>query len=126
MGFIADLLREFPAAQKYKSQLHALEKENDQLKTENTALKDELAQYIDQWATLDGPAVNALIYLSHYECGNATQIAEAYQMNIQIAETYLKHLELEDYVQRHANGEAAHYGLAHRGRRYLRERGFLK
>ncbi len=126
MTFIADLLREFPAAQKYKSQLQALEKENAQLKIENTALNEELAQYTEQWATLDGPAVNALIYLAQYERGNARQIAEAYQMNIQIAETYLRHLEREDYVQPQLDGEAAHYGLAHRGRRYLRERGFLK
>jgi len=126
VSFIAALLREFPAAQKYKLQLQALENENGRLKTENAALKDELAQYTDQWATLDGPAVNALIYLSQYERGNATQIAEAYRMNIRIAETYLGHLEREAYVQSHSNGEAAHYGLARRGRRYLRERGFLK
>jgi len=126
VGLIADLLKEVPEAAKYKTALEKLEQENERLKAENDGLKQELSRVIDRWETLDGDALNALVYLSQNERGNATEIAHAYKVNIQIAETYLKQLVSLQYVHAHANGEAAHYGLAHKGRWYLKERGLLK
>lgn len=126
MSVIADLLREVPAAAQYRAALEELEQENERLKAENDELKQELGQVIDRWETLDGDALNALVYLSQNERGNALQIAQAYRVNIQIAETYLRQLATLQYVHTHANGEAPHYGIARKGRWYLKERGLLK
>ena len=126
VGLIADVLKEVPAAATYKAALENLEQDNERLKAENEALRQELGQVIDRWETLDGDAVNALVYLSQNERGNAMQIAETYSVNIQIAETYLKQLALLRYVHTHANGEAPHDAIAHKGRWYLSERGLLK
>lgn len=126
MGLIADLLKEIPAAAKYQSGLDAMEKENELLKAENAELKEELAHVVQQWATLDGDAVKSLVYLSQNEHGHAVEIAQAYQLNVQIVEMYLNTLVREDYIHAPPNGAELRYGLAHKGRRYLRERGLLK
>ena len=125
MGLIADLLKEVPAAAKYQVGLEAMERENARLKAENAELNEELAQFIQKWDTLDGDAVRTLMYLSQCERGHAHEIAQACQLNIQIVETYLNHLAQADYVHAPLNGEPR-YGLAHKGRRYLRERGLLR
>lgn len=122
MGFIADLLKEIPAAAKYQAALLEMENENARLKTENAELREELGQFINQWETLDWDAVRALVYLSRHEFAHAHEIAGAYQMNVQIAESYLSYLAKGGFVHPPLNGEAR-YGLAHKGRRYLRERG---
>ena len=126
MGLIADLLKEIPAAAKYQPGLDAMEKENALLKAENAALKEELAQFNQRWETLDGDALKTLVYLSQYERGHASEIAQAYQLNIQIVEMYLNHLVEGGYIHAPLNGEARHHGLAQKGRRYLHERGLLK
>ncbi len=126
MGLIADLLQEIPAAAKYESGLDAMERENQRLKTENAELQEELAHYIQRWNTLDGDAVKALVYLSQYERGHAHDIAQAYQLNVQIVEMYLNTLAQSDYVRAPRNGSERQYGLAYKGRRYLQERGLLK
>ncbi len=126
VGLIADLLKEIPAAAKYKSGLDAMENENELLKAENAELKEELAHVVQQWGTLDGDAVKSLVYLSQYEHGHAGEIAQAYQLNVQIVEMYLNTLVQEDYIHAPPNGAELRYGLAHKGRRYLRERGLLK
>lgn len=124
MGFIADLLKEIPAAARYQAALHAMEQENERLKAENSELKEELAQFINNWETLDWDAVRTLIYLSQHAHAHAHEIAGAYQINIQIAESYLSYLARGGFVHAPLNGEPR-YGLAHKGRRYLRERGLL-
>lgn len=121
---IADLLRDAPGAAKYRTELEALERENARLKAENARLSEELSGYIDRWETLDAEAVRALEYLGRHERGHAHEIAAAYQLNIQVVDAYLKHLATRDYVVPPVNGEPR-YGLAHKGRRYLRGRGLL-
>lgn len=126
MGLIADLLKEIPAAAKYRPALEAMEKENELLKAENAELKEEVAQFIPRWHTLDGDAVKTLVYLSQYESGHAGEIAQAYQLNIQIVEMYLNNLAAGGYIHAPLNGAGPHHALAQKGRRYLRERGLLK
>jgi len=125
MGAIADLIRKIPAAAKYRAALEAMERENVQLKAENDDLKQELAQYLQQWETLDGDAVTTLVYLSQYERGHSHEIAATTKVNPQTVEAYLKFLAQHAYVHPPADGEAG-FGIAHKGRRYLRERGLLK
>lgn len=126
MGVIAELLKRIPAAEAYRVQLEALEAGAARLQAENDALKAELARYIDRWETLDGDALETLLYLARHERGNAADIARANKVNIQIVETYLKQLHTCDYVHAHANGDTPHFGLAHKGRWYLEERGLLR
>jgi hypothetical protein len=122
VSVIANLLREIPAASPYQVALLEMEQENARLKAENAELKEELAQFINNWETLDWDAVRALIYLSQHEHGDVHEIAGAYQMHIQIAESSLNYLAQGGFVHAPLNG-APRYGLAHKGRRYLRERG---
>jgi cell division septum initiation protein DivIVA len=125
MGAIADLIKKVPAAAKYRAALEAIERENVQLRAENEELKEELAQYIQQWETLDGDAVTTLVYLSQYERGHSHEIAATNKVTPQTVEAYLKFLAQHAYVHPPADG-AAGYGIAHKGRRYLSERGLLK
>ena len=125
MGLIAQLLQDIPAAARYRSELEAMENEIERLKADNARLTDELAYFTDRWESLDGAAVDTLVYLAQVEHGNAEQIAQANRVNIQIVETYLDHLLKGEYVHPVINGSASHYGLANKGRRYLRERGLL-
>lgn len=125
MGAIDDLIRNIPAAAKYRAALEALEREIVQLRVQNEELKRELAQYTERWETLDGDAVTALLYLSQYERGHPHEIAAATKVNAQITESYLRFLALHAYVHSPANGDAG-YGISHKGRHYLHERGLLK
>jgi hypothetical protein len=122
VGWIADLLRDVPAAAKYRVQLDAMEKENQLLKAENGELKEELAQFIQSWVTLDWDAVRTLVYLAQHERAHAGEIAQAYQMNAHLVESHLNYLVAGHFVHAPVNGEQRH-SLAHKGRRYLRERG---
>jgi predicted transcriptional regulator len=126
MSLIADLVREIPALAKHRPALDAIVSENASLKSENAELKVELAQYIEKWETLDGDAVRTLRYLAQAEYDNAAAIAQAHDMNIQIAELYLQFLVTHAYVAAPLAGGKSAYGLTHKGRRYLLERGFLK
>ena len=135
MGVVATLLKQVPAAAKFKPRLEALEHELSQLRAENTRLQEDLAQYIEQWETLDGPQVNALQYLSVHKRGHAAEIARANTVNIQIAETSLVYLQKCAYVNavKTARGEGkpvlgnkAQFRLSSKGARYLRERGLCK
>ena len=125
MGAIADLIKNIPAAAKYRAVLEAMERETAQLRAENEELKLELAQYIEQWATLDGDAVATLVYLSQYERGQPHEIAAFNKVNPQIPESHLKFLAQQAYVHPPADREAG-YAISHKGRRYLHERGLLK
>ena len=126
MSLIADLIREFPALAKHRAALDAMEGENARLKIENAELKNELAHYIEKWETLDGDAVRTLRYLAQADYDNAGAIAQAHDMNFQIAELYLTFLVTHAYVAAPAAGGKSAYVLTHKGRRYLLERGFLK
>ena len=126
MGLIADLIREIPAAGKYRAQLDAMERENERLKTEIAGLEKELSQYIEKWETLDGEAVRTLVYLSQRRIDGPGDIAHANEMNFQIVEMYLKFLVTHAYVHAPATGGDTGYALSHKGRRYLHERGLLK
>ena len=126
MGLIAEIVREFPALAKHQAALETMERDNVRLAAENAELKVELAQYIEKWETLDGDAVTTLRYLAQAEYDNAGAIAQAHDMNIQIAELYLQFLVTQAYVAAPAAGEKSVYCLTHKGRRYLFERGFLK
>jgi hypothetical protein len=125
VGLIADLLKEVPAAVKYSAELDAMEKANERLKAENTELKEELAQFIQSWVTLDWDAVKTLVYLSQYERAHASEIAKAYQMNVHLVESHLNYLVAGEFVHAPLDGEPRHR-LALKGRRYLRERGLHK
>jgi hypothetical protein len=132
VSVVATLLKQVPASAKFKPKLEALEKELMQLRAENARLQVELAQYIEQWETLDGPQVSALQYLARYERGHAAEIARAITVNIQIAETSLVFLHKCDYVtpatngQKPARGKKAQFALSAKGARYLRDRGLYK
>ena len=125
MGLTADLLKEIPAAAKFKAELDAMEKANESLKAENAELKEELAQFIQSWVTLDWDAVRTLVHLSQYERAHAREIAEACQMNVHLVESHLNYLVAGEFVHAPLAGEPRH-SLALKGRRYLRERGLHK
>ena len=132
MGVVTTLLKQVPAAAKFKARLEALENEITELRAENARLQIELAQYIEQWETLDGPQLNTLQYLAANARGHAAEIAKAIAVNIQIAETSLVFLLKCGYVKSAANGgkpvrgKRAQYALAAKGSRYLHSRGFIK
>jgi predicted transcriptional regulator len=126
MGLIANLIRENPAFAKHQPELEHMERENERLKAENDELKQELGEFINKWETLDGDAVRTLRYLAQGEFGNADAIARTHDMNFQIAEMYLQFLVTHAYAAAPAAGSSSAYGLTHKGRRYLRERGFLE
>jgi hypothetical protein len=124
MASIADLIHDIPALAAHRGKLESLERENDRLKAENAELKKELGEYINKWETLDGDAVATLRHVAAAEFDSAESIARTHHMNGQIAELYLRFLVTHAYVAAPQAGAAA-YGLTHKGRRYLRERGFL-
>lgn len=129
MGVVATLLKQVPAAERFKPKLQAMESELAQLRTENARLKLELAQYIERWETLDGPQVCTLQYLAAHAKGHAAEIAKAAGINIQIAETSLLFLEQCAYVARavaagrRAGGKHVRFCLSPKGARYLQGRG---
>jgi hypothetical protein len=125
VALTAELLKNVPAAAAYRARLEAMEAELERLQAENAELKTELSRYIDRWETLDGEALNTLLYLACRERGNPLEIADANKVNIQIVETYLRQLVTCQYVHAHDHNEAPHYRLADKGRWYLRERGLL-
>ena len=126
MELIAKLISEVPAAEKYRAERDKLEAENELLKMENAELKKELSQFIEKWETLDGDAVKTLQHLAQDAFESAGAIAQAHNMNFQIAEMYLQFLVTHAYVAAPATGGTPAYGLTHKGRRYLLERGLLK
>lgn len=131
MGVVATLLKQVPAAAKFKSKLEALENELMQLRAEKARLQEDLAQYIDRWETLDGPQVSTLQYLAAYTQGHATEIAKAISVNIQIAETSLVFMEKYAYVcaaeeGKPRRGKKAQFALTAKGKRYLRDRGMIE
>jgi len=125
VSLIAKLLREIPAAEKYRAELEAMEQENARLRAENAGLGDDLAQALQDWQTLDHDAVRTLEHLARFERGEPQEIAGANRINIQIVESYLAFLAREQYVVPPRNGEP-YYGITHKGRRYLRVRGLPK
>ena len=126
MEWMEELLGAVPAAAKYRAELEKITHENARLKSENAELKTELAQYIEQWETLDGDAVRTLQYLAQDAFESAEAIARTHNMNFQIAEMYLHFLVKHAYVAAPAAAAKSSYDLTSKGRRYLRERGFLK
>lgn len=128
MGVVTTLLKQVPAAAKFKAKLQALEQELVALRSENARLQEDLAQYINQWETLDGPQVNTLQYLAAHTSGQAVDIAKAIAVNIQIAETSLVFLLKCAYVTevKAARGKKAEFCLSAKGTRYLRERSLHK
>ena len=135
MGVVATLLKQVPAAAKFKPMLEALENELSALRAENARLKEELSHYIEQWETLDGPQVDALQYLAANERGHAMEIAKSIAVNIQIAETSLVFLLKCAYVNevkadtaggKLPRGKSRQFSLSSKGVRYLRQRGLYK
>jgi DNA-binding MarR family transcriptional regulator len=126
VGLVATVLKQAPGAAKYGKKLLAMEDEVMRLRAENARLNEELAQYIEQWETLDGPQLSVLQYLGAHRDGNAAAIARAAGMNVQIADSSLRFLEALGYVVRagKAEGRAARHALAAKGARYLKSRGF--
>ncbi len=135
MGAVATLLKQAPA--KSKSRLQVLEKELSVLRAENERLKQALEQTMEQWETLDGPQVSALIYLSQPEHVHAAaaDIAHGIETHIQIVESSLVFLLKTQYVQPFAGSKGAatpgrgkrpQFCLAAKGTRYLRGRGLHK
>jgi len=120
-----ELLGTVPAAAKYRAELETLARENARLHGENTELKNELAQYIEQWETLDGDAVRTLQYLAQGAYASADAIARTHNMNFQIAEMYLHFLVKHAYVAAPGATAQSGYDLTPKGRRYLRDRGLL-
>jgi hypothetical protein len=132
VGVVATLLKQVPAAAKFKSKLQAMEDELAQLRADNARLQQALAQYIEQWETLDGPQVSTLQFLAVNTNGHAAQIAKAISVNIQIAETSLVFLHKCAYIEAAAahvkplRGETPTFCLSAKGTRYLHSRGLHK
>ena len=126
MDWMKELLATVPAAAKYCAQLENVARENAQLRAENAELKTELAQYIEQWETLDGDAVRTLQYLAQDAFESADAIARTHNMNFQIAEMYPQFLVKHAYVAAPAAAAKSAYDLTSKGRRYLCKRGLLK
>jgi hypothetical protein len=125
VGLIAELLKEIPAAAKYGAELEAMEKANERLKAENTDLKEELAQFIQNWVTLDWDSVRTLVQLSQCDRAHAGEIAEACQMDVHLVQSHLNYLVAGEFV--HAPfGDEPRHSVSPKGRRYLRERGLHK
>jgi len=116
-------LKTAAAAVKQKAKLAALMEVNKRLKLENAQLKAELDRYLDQWETIDGPALSLVVHLAGSESGTAGAIAKATDTNIQIVETSLNYLQKLHYVQANGNRKKPVYSLLPKGVRYLRERG---
>ena len=93
------------------------------LQAENAELKIELEQYIEKWETLDGDAVQALIYLSRHKACTSRDMAKANGVNVQITDHYLKFLAEHHYARGAAAGKT--YTILHKGMRYLEDRGLL-
>ena len=125
MGWMEELLGTVPAAAKYRAELETLARENARLHGENAELKNELAQYIEQWETLYGDAVRTLQYLAQGAYASADAIARTHNMNFQIAEMYLHFLVKHAYVAAPGATAQSGYDLTPKGRRYLRDRGLL-
>jgi hypothetical protein len=125
MEWMREMLRAVPGASKYRVALEQLAADNARLERENGELKDELAQYIEQWETLDGEAVRTLRYLAAAAFDSAEAIANAHDMNLQIAELYLHFLVKHAYVAAPTAAARPVYDLTPKGRRYLQQRGFL-
>ena len=112
--------------------LRTLQKEVVRLRAENARLTDELAQYVEQWETLDGPQVSTLIYLCERDHGIAPDIARDLNANIQIVESSLVFLEKCQYIvraagaEKSARGKKQRFSLAPKGVRYLKSRGLHK
>jgi len=112
--------------------LQKLQKEVTRLRAENARLTDELAQYVEQWETLDGPQVSTLIYLCQRDHGIAPDIARDLDANIQIVESSLVFLEKCQYIvqaasgAKSARGKKQRFRLAPKGVRYLKSRGLHK
>ena len=121
-------LKQAPAEAKFKAKLLATELELARLRAENAGLREELAQYIEQWETLDGPQLSVLQYLAAHKDGQAPAIAKAASMNVQIADSSLIFLLHLGYVASagaaKARGTSTRFVLAAKGARYLRSRGF--
>jgi hypothetical protein len=139
VGVVATLLKQVPAAAKFKPKLEVLEGELAHLRAENARLQEALAEYINQWETLDGPQVSVMQYLAAQERSHAAQIAQAINVNIQIAETGLAFMQQCAYVWDADAASAAggakkgaskrkpsQYCLTAKGTRYSRERGLIK
>jgi len=126
MEWMEELLGAVPTAGKHRAELENLARENARLKAENAELKTELAQYIEQWETLDGDAVRTLQYLAQDAFESAGAIARTHNMNFQIAEMYLQFLVKHAYVATPAAAAGSGYDLTSKGRRYLLQRGLLK
>lgn len=135
MGVVANKSRQVPVSANIKRKLETLEAEVTRLRAENAQLTESLEQYIDQWETLDGPAVSTLKYLSEREHGHAAAIARDIDVNVQIAECSLAFLLKCQYVQyvlsangtpKPARAGKSRYVLAPKGARYLQSRGLHK
>ena len=125
MKLIADLIKEFPGARKYRAELEALAAENERLKAENAELRRDPSHFLEKWETLDGPAVATLIELAQLEHGNPADLAASGRVHIQLAESYLKYLATREFVYPHPSGKER-YRIGAKGQRYLHERGILK
>jgi len=114
------------------TKLQKLQKEVVRLRAENTRLTNELAQYAEQWETLDGPQVSTLIYLCERDHGIASDIACDLDANIQIVESSLVFLEKCQYIVQAAGaaksmrGKKQRFSLAPKGMRYLKSRSLHK
>ena len=132
MGVVATLLKQVPAAVKFKPKLEALEHQISQLRAENARLKQDLAQYVEQWETLDGPQVSALQSLASHQRGHAAEIAKAINAKIQIAETSLVFLLKCAYIHaappddKPMRDKKTQFCLSPKGTRYLHSRGWIR
>ncbi len=112
------------AASKQDTAMLRLQQKIAALQAENTELKIELEQYIEKWETLDGDAVDALIYLSRHKTAVPKEVAKKNGVNIQIAELYLRFLAEHHYARAPA-AAGKPYTILHKGMRYLEERNLL-
>lgn len=144
MGWLADILKEFPAVSVAKERLALVEqkysdlekkyddmcKEIEKLKDENSELKAKL-QELEAPEEVTPELKKLLVYL--FNCTNQSQtclniIAQGLGVNSQMAQYYMDKLS-EQGLARITGGDlgyGASYGLTNKGRAYVVEKGLLE
>lgn len=133
MGWVSDLLKEIPSAARYKSELEAMEKENESLKSEVAKLREEIQRRDDivekessRGKRLEEIKEKILMLLTQHEELEAEQISRQLNIGSQLAIFHLEELKDSEMVNDYyAMGSPVCWGIIQGGRAYLVRHGLL-